>query len=118
MNRSKSRSRLPLLGVLVLPLIMACPFVRDTAGPIAADIAVSCAPDRQYIIQGLGSILSGERPFDVLDRLKNEKGAELVLCAVQRFLDRVTASPSPETEGQRATARAYLDRHPPVTDGQ
>jgi hypothetical protein len=97
----------PSALLALLACACACASLGDSAGR-ALDIAAECAPDHQYVIQGLSSILAGEDAFAVLDRIKREKGAELVLCAVQRFLDRVAVSP--ETAKQRATARAYLDR--------
>lgn len=95
-----------LLWLVPLTLLGApgCAFWRDTVAPVA----VECAPDRQYVIEGLTAILEGEDAFDVLDRIRTEKGPELVLCALERFLDRVAVSP--ETARQRTTARAYLDR--------
>lgn len=91
-----------IFGVLLAPL--GCAFFRDSVAPVVAE----CAPDREYVIDGLTQILDGADAFEVLDRLKNEKGPELVLCALRRFLDRVAVSP--ETATQRERARLYLAR--------
>lgn len=93
-----------LLVLLALPL-SGCAFWSDTVVPVVAE----CAPDKTYVIQGLSDILQGKDAFDVLDELKREKGPELVLCALQRFLERVTATP--DNANERATARAYLEKH-------
>jgi hypothetical protein len=100
-TRDKSHLMIVLCASLVLP---GCAWFRDTVQPVA----VECAPGKQYIIEGLSEILSGANAFDVLNRIKDEKGPELVLCALERFLDRVAVSP--ETEVQRRRARAYLDQ--------
>ena len=88
-------------ALLALP---GCAFFRDTVAPVALE----CAPGRQYVIEELAAILSGADAFDVLDGVKNEKGADFVMCALQGFLDRVAVSP--ETAPQRARARAYIQR--------
>lgn len=102
-RRSKSDSSVMMILLAALG-VPGCAVWQDTLAPAAA----ACLPDRQYVIQGLSSILRGDDAFDVLDRLKNEKGAELVLCALQQFLERVAVTP--ETAPQRQRARAYLER--------
>ncbi len=99
--RGRDSSALIVFAVLLLP---GCGFFRDSVAPAVAE----CAPDRHYLIDGLSSILDGANAFDVLDRIKTEKGAEFVTCALTRFLDRVAVSP--ETANQRTVARAYLER--------
>lgn len=88
-------------ALLALP---GCGLFRDSVAPAV----VECAPDRQYLIDGLANILDGASAFEELDRIKHERGAEFVICTLQRFLDRVAVSP--ETAAQRARARAYLER--------
>jgi hypothetical protein len=83
--------------------VPACAFWRGSVAPVIAE----CAPDRQYVIQGLAEILDGADAFAVLDRIKDDKGPDVVLCALERFLDRVAVSP--DTATQRARARTYLD---------
>lgn len=99
--RKDSGSLLILAALLAAP---GCAFFRDSVAPSV----VECLPDRQYLIDGLANILDGENAFEVLDNIKRDKGAELVMCALQRFLDRVAVSP--ETATQRTTARAYIER--------
>lgn len=100
----KLRGRSSLMIILgALCVVPGCALFRDTVQPVA----VECAPERHYVIEGLTEILAGADAFDVLNRIKDEKGPELVLCALERFLDR--AGVSPETEVQRRRARAYLD---------
>jgi hypothetical protein len=99
--RKDTGSLVIFAALVALP---GCAFFRDSVAPAV----VECAPDRQYLIDGLANILDGVSAFDELDRIKNEKGAEFVICTLQRFLDRVAVSP--ETAAQRARARAYLER--------
>lgn len=107
-----------LLSVLLVP---GCALFQSAVAPAV----VECAPDRQYLIDGLTHILAGDNAFDVLDAMKDDKGAEFVLCAVQRFRDRA-ASPAAapaeadgldagatEAEAQDLAAQradAYLER--------
>lgn len=92
-----------MLVLAALCALPGCAFWRESVAPVVAE----CAPDRQYVIQGLAEILEGANAYEVLDRIKDDKGPELVLCALERFLDRVAVSP--ETATQRVRARAYLD---------
>lgn len=92
-----------MLVFAALCALPGCAFWRESVAPVVAE----CAPDRQYVIQGLAEILEGANAYEVLDRIKDDKGPELVLCALERFLDRVAVSP--ETATQRVRARAYLD---------
>lgn len=93
-----------LLVLAVLLGMPGCAWFRSSVAPAV----VECAPSRQYLIDGLSSILEGQNAFSVLDRIKGEKGAEFVICALQHFLDRVALSP--DTAVQRKTAHAYLER--------
>lgn len=94
-------------SLLILSVLLGAPGCAWFKGSVAPAV-VECAPDRQYLIDGLSNILDGENAFDVLDGIRREKGAEFVLCTLQHFLDRVAVSP--ETAVQRARARAYLER--------
>lgn len=99
--RKDSGSLIIFAVLLALP---GCAFFKGSVAPAV----VECAPDRQYLIDGLSHILDGENAFDVLDGIRKDKGAEFVVCTLQHFLDRVAVSP--ETATQRARARAYLER--------
>lgn len=94
-------------SLLILSVLLGAPGCAWFKGSVAPAV-FECAPDRQYLIDGLSHILDGENAFDVLDGIRKEKGAEFVLCTLQHFLDRVAVSP--ETAVQRARARAYLER--------
>lgn len=87
-----------LPGLLLLLAIPGCGLFEESIVPTVE----GCAPGRAYVIENLESILDGEKPFDVLDRIKNEKGREFVMCALQSFV----AAHAKEA----VAARAYIER--------
>lgn len=99
-------TKLPPLNLLTLLalLLPGCAFWEDAVSPAL----VECAPDGAYVIDNLSTILAGADAFEVLDRIKSEKGVEFVVCALEGFLSRVAVSP--ETYAERTTANAYLQR--------
>lgn len=91
-----------LLLTYALLALSACALWQEAISPSL----VECAPDQQYALDNLAAILDGQNVFEQLDRVKDEKGIEFVVCALRGFLSRVAVSP--DTADQRANARAYM----------
>lgn len=103
-DKTQRPSKPPSAVLLVLlPLLGGCAFLREVVTPSI----VECAPDASYVIENLALILAGRDAFDVLDGIKNEKGAEFVVCALEQFLARVATT---DSALERTTAQAYLER--------
>jgi len=90
----------PTVGLLLL-LACGCQGLRDAAAPTV----VGCAPNREYVIEQLDTVLRGDNAFSVLDRVKKEKGQEFVMCALQKFIEQST-----NEAVKRIKAQAYIER--------
>lgn len=88
-------------ALLVLFAALGCQSLKDTAVPTVVD----CAPDREYVIEQLEAVLLSNDAFEVLDRVKKDKGREFVMCALQKFAEK-----SASEAVRRLKAQAYIER--------
>lgn len=59
-----------------------CAYFRDSELP---DVS-GCAPEKDYLIEKLEEVLSGENWEEVLDRVKDEKGEQFLNCALSKVV--------------------------------